>query len=238
MIIFVKLLLAHLIGDFMLQSKSWIEDKTKNKGKSIKLYLHVLIHGVLVMMLFFDLSYWPLALGVTVTHFLIDWAKLSLQKPSNKTFWFVFDQLLHVLVIIILTVIWIYPEMSWLDYLQSLEFWAYLTALVFLVFAASIIMNVLLYKWSSQIIDGKDQSLSNAGKYIGILERILVFVFIITDHWEAVGFLITAKSVFRFGDLKESKDRKLTEYILIGTLLSFGFAILTSLAFQYLTRFF
>ena len=31
------------------------------------------------------------------------------------------------------------------------------------------------------------------------------------------------------GDLKESKDRKLTEYILIGTLLSFGIAILTAI---------
>jgi hypothetical protein len=238
MIIFVKLLLAHLIGDFMLQSKSWIEDKNKYKGKSTKLYLHVLIHGALVMLLFFDLSYWPLALGIMILHFLIDWAKLSFQKPTDKTFWFVFDQFLHVLVIVILTLIWIYPEMSWLNSLQSLQFWAYLTALVFLIFAVSIIMNVLLYKWSSQIIDEENQSLSDAGKYIGILERILVFVFIITDHWEAVGFLITAKSVFRFGDLKESKDRKLTEYILIGTLLSFGFAILTSLAFQYLTRFF
>ena len=238
MIIFVKLLLAHLIGDFMLQSKSWIEDKQKNKGTSSKLYLHVLIHGALVMLLFFDLSYWPLALGITLTHFLIDWAKLSFQKPSNKTFWFVIDQVLHLLVIGILTVIWIYPDLSWFEYLQSLQFWSYLTALVFLVFAVSIIMNVLLYKWSSEIIDGENQSLANAGKFIGILERILVFVFIITDHWEAVGFLITAKSVFRFGDLKESKDRKLTEYILIGTLLSFGFAILTSLGFQYLTRFF
>lgn len=238
MIIFVKLLLAHLIGDFMLQSKSWIEDKNKNKGKSTKLYLHVLIHGALVMLLFFDLSYWPLALGIMIPHFLIDWAKLSFQKPTNKTFWFVFDQFLHVLVIVICTLIWIYPDTSWFEYLQSLQFWSYLAALVFLVFAVSIIMNVLLYQWSSQIMDGEGQSLPNAGKYIGILERILVFVFIITDHWEAVGFLITAKSVFRFGDLKESKDRKLTEYILIGTLLSFGFAILTSLGFQYLTRFF
>jgi hypothetical protein len=238
MIILIKLLLAHLVGDFVLQPRSWIEDKTKNKGTSSKLYLHVLIQGALVMLLFFDLSYWPMALGITLTHFLIDWAKLYFQQPTNKTFWFVFDQLLHLLVIVTLTLIWIYPDTSWLDYLQSIRFWSYLTALVFLIFAVSIIMNVLLYKWSSQIIDGEDQSLPNAGKYIGILERLLVFVFIITDHWEAVGFLITAKSVFRFGDLKESKDRKLTEYILIGTLLSFGFAILTSLAFQYLTRFF
>lgn len=238
MILFIKLLLAHLIGDFLLQSKSWIEDKTKKKGKSSKLYLHVLIHGVLVMLLLFDIKYWPLALGVVVTHFIIDWSKLYFQKPTNKTFWFILDQFLHLLVIVVLTLIWIYPDTLWLDFLHSLKFWSYLTVLVFLVFAVSIIMNVLLYRWSSQIMEGEDQSLPNAGKYIGILERLLVFVFIITDHWEAVGFLITAKSVFRFGDLKESKDRKLTEYILIGTLLSFGFAILTSLAFLYLNRFF
>jgi len=42
--------------------------------------------------------------------------------------------------------------------------------------------------------------------------------------------LIAAKSVFRFGDLRESKNRKLTEYILIGTLLSFGIAIATGMA--------
>ena len=54
------------------------------------------------------------------------------------------------------------------------------------------------------------------------------------NHWEAVGFLITAKSVFRFGDLKESKHRKLTEYILIGTLISFGIAIITGITFQIL----
>lgn len=222
----------------MLQPKSWIEDKTINKGTSTKLYLHVLIHAALVMLLFFDLRYWPLVLGIMITHFLIDWAKLSFQKPTNKTFWFVLDQFVHLTVIVVLTIIWINPDTSWLAYLQSIRFWSYLTALVFLIFAVSIIMNVLLYKWSKQIMDGEDESLPNAGKYIGILERLLVFVFIITDHWEAVGFLITAKSVFRFGDLKESKDRKLTEYILIGTLLSFGFAILTSLAFQYLTKFF
>jgi hypothetical protein len=35
--------------------------------------------------------------------------------------------------------------------------------------------------------------------------------------------------VFRFGDLKEAADMKLTEYVLIGTLLSFGIATATAL---------
>lgn len=70
--------------------------------------------------------------------------------------------------------------------------------------------------------------------YIGIIERILVFVFIVTNHWEAIGFLLAAKSVFRFGDLKRAKDRRLTEYILVGTLLSFGLAILSGMTTLYL----
>jgi hypothetical protein len=71
--------------------------------------------------------------------------------------------------------------------------------------------------------------LPNAGKYIGILERLLVFTFVVLGHWEAIGFLVAAKSVFRFGDLKESGNRKLTEYILIGTLLSFGIAVVAGI---------
>jgi hypothetical protein len=79
--------------------------------------------------------------------------------------------------------------------------------------------------WSVALHDSNEASLNNAGKYIGMLERIFVFTFVVTGNWEGIGFLLAAKSVFRFGDLKESKDRKLTEYILIGTLLSFGIAI-------------
>lgn len=89
-------------------------------------------------------------------------------------------------------------------------------------------------KWDIEKLTTGNESLKDAGRYIGMLERMLVFVFIITNHWEAVGFLITAKSVFRFGDLKESKHRKLTEYILIGTLISFGIAILTGILYLYI----
>ena len=68
-------------------------------------------------------------------------------------------------------------------------------------------------------------SLESAGKLIGMLERVLVFVFIYMGRWEGVGFLLAAKSVFRFGVLKDAHSMKLTEYVLIGTLLSFGIAI-------------
>ena len=37
--------------------------------------------------------------------------------------------------------------------------------------------------------------------------------------------ILAGDAIFRFGDLKEAKDRKLTELVLIGTLLSFSSAI-------------
>ena len=44
MLIFIKLFLAHLIGDFILQSNKWVVDKELNKLKSKYLYFHVIIH--------------------------------------------------------------------------------------------------------------------------------------------------------------------------------------------------
>ena len=88
-------------------------------------------------------------------------------------------------------------------------------------------------KWSLEE-DNSEDSLESAGKYIGILERL--FVFILLNQWSAIGLLIAAKSVFRFGDLSRAKDRKLTEYILIGTLISFGLAIFIGPVYQYLIK--
>jgi len=90
---------------------------------------------------------------------------------------------------------------------------------------SSIIMRVLLQNWDKDIDKENNKSLQSAGKFIGILERLLVFTFVILNQWSAIGLLIAAKSAFRFGDLSEAKNRKLTEYMLIGTLLSFGLAM-------------
>lgn len=215
-----------MLGDFVLQPKSWVKEKEKKKAKSLKLYLHFLIHGLLILLVFWNLQYWLLALSVMLIHGLIDIAKLYFQKKNNKTSWFVIDQALHLISIFILWLVWTDTNLEISLWLESTSLWIYVTALLFLTSVSGILIQVLLTKWSTSINDGKNQSLDNAGKYIGILERLFVFTFVILGRWEAIGFLLAAKSVFRFGDLKESKDRKLTEYILIGTLLSFGIAIL------------
>ncbi|OWK74141.1 hypothetical protein CBW16_01620 [Flavobacteriaceae bacterium JJC] len=228
--IFIPLILAHLLGDFLLQPNSWVADKERKKAGSIYLYLHVLVHTVLSFVFLWDLNLWWIALIIGVTHFLIDWIKLSFQNHKTKRSWFFVDQLLHVAVISILSVIY-FPYFRWEDFFNP-ENLKLLTAVVFLTVPSSILIKTLISIWTPVTVEHsklQTESLVNAGKYIGILERLLVFVFIVVNHWEGVGFMIAAKSVFRFSDLAEAKQRKLTEYVLIGTLLSFGIAVVTGI---------
>lgn len=236
MLILIKLILAHLIGDFLLQPTSWVKEKERRKAAFPKLYLHVLIHGLLAMILLWDYSLWPIALILTIVHLLIDLIKLYAQKPKTKPAWFIADQAMHLVSILVIWSVFTSVSVDFRPILQNPQILSLITLVFFLTQPASLILSSLLKKWADSIPSQPDQSLQDAGKYIGILERLFVFSFIVTGHWEAVGFLLAAKSVFRFGDLRKSKERKLTEYILIGTLLSFGTAMLSGLIFLSITN--
>ncbi len=231
MILLTKLFLAHLIGDFMLQPYRWVVHKEAHKAKSKYLYLHILVHFVVTMLLLWDLAYWKMVLIIVVSHYFIDLTKLyTAPFFKNKSIPFFIDQFLHVLVLYACSYYGgvMLQTANWFQHLD----WGLVTAIVFVSFPAAIIMGKLLEGMSAQI-EFDHKSLSNAGKYIGILERLFVLLFIILGRWEAIGLLITAKSVFRFNDLKEGNSRKLTEYILIGTLLSFGLAMVTGLVYMF-----
>ncbi|MFH6943246.1 DUF3307 domain-containing protein [Flavobacterium sp. FlaQc-50] len=231
MLLFIKLLLAHLLGDFIGQPNSWVANKEAKKHKSIYLYLHILLHGVLTAILVGEIQFIPYAVFITISHGIIDLIKLHFQKNKTKRTWFIVDQILHVLVLI--GVVFLYQDksidISWFGN----QFWILITGILLVTKPTSIFIKIIISIWSPESSNAhSDNSLAKAGNYIGILERLFVFCFILTGHFEAIGFLLAAKSVFRFGDLKEAKDRKLTEYVLIGTLLSFGTAILTGLIAQ------
>ncbi|MFZ4377557.1 MAG: DUF3307 domain-containing protein, partial [Saprospiraceae bacterium] len=199
--------------------------KEIHKAKSFKLYIHILIHGLLVLLVLWDFNYWLLALLLMISHGIIDTIKLYAQQEKNKSLWFLIDQALHIISILVIWGLFFKPKINLNALVEDTEIWIYAAAILFITVVSGIVMMVLMSTWSKALNDSNEESLNNAGKYIGMLERIFVFTFVVTENWEGIGFLLAAKSVFRFGDLKESKDRKLTEYILIGTLLSFGIAI-------------
>lgn len=231
----LKLLLAHLIGDFLLQPKKWVLNKEKRKFKSPYLYLHIGVHFLLLLLIFgFQKQYiWDFVI-ICTSHYVIDLIKLTLKGKVNDILLFVVDQLAH-LAVLLLVIKCYFPINTTFEQFFTEHTLLLITAVLVVTIAASILMKYLMAAFQFEE-DKKCDSLKNAGQYIGILERLFVFGFIILGQWQVIGFLLATKSVFRFGDLSRSKDRKLTEYILIGTLLSFGIAIAVGLTYLALAK--
>jgi len=236
LIILLQLLLAHILTDFVFQSKSWIEHKRKHKGKSYKLILHALLAGFLTYLFLQTANWWYVALFISLTHYFIDWWKI-LQKTDNLKY-FLLDQLFHLIVLII---VWLYLIQGFeklipflLDLLNSPEILAVIAAYLIVIFPAGFLIGKGTKRWQDEIeATNLNNSLEAAGRFIGIFERILVLTFILTDNFAAIGFLIAAKSILRFGDKTDTGARKQTEYVLIGTLMSFAITILLGLLVYY-----
>ena len=231
-ILFIKLILAHFIGDFLLQPQKWVTHKESKKHKSKYLYYHILVHiAALLVVLQFNFEYWLAFVSIILSHYIIDLIKLRLKTKSNGRLLFGLDQLAHLIVIAIVVSIYQPYELN-INSLYNPKFLLFITALLGVTVVSSIIMKTVISKWYFKE-NNSNLSLENAGAFIGILERLFVFALIITQHWEGIGFIIAAKSVLRFSDLSKAKDRKLTEYILIGTLLSFGLAVIFGVTYEY-----
>lgn len=233
-ILFSKLLVAHLIGDFILLRENDEKEKVKSLWKSQRLLFHGIIHFVLALIAISDINFWWLALAIAISHYLVEIAIKTLLQ--NRPQWaFITDQLIHLSLLGIVAATIIYPSIT-ID-LSSVQLpWTMIAGVVAVTFPAAKFIEVFLSQWPPTKSAEKIKGLVNAGLWIGILERILIYIFIVTGHWEGIGFLLAAKSVFRFGDLTNSKDISLTEYIMVGTFLSFCLAIGAGLITNYFLK--
>jgi hypothetical protein len=230
--ILLQLLLAHIFTDFLLQPKSWIAHKRKFKARSYILIIHSLIAGILTLLFLQDLGLWYIALTISITHYLIDSWKLIKNRDDLK--FFLLDQLFHLIVILL---VWLYlidgfpaviPGIE--EIINSPAILAIVAAYLLIIFPAGYLIGKATQRWQEEIeLIDQNSSLKEAGRYIGIFERILVLTFILTQNFSAIGFLIAAKSILRFSDKSGSGARKQTEYVLIGTLMSFAITILLGL---------
>lgn len=223
-----KLILSHLISDFILQPKSWVDDRTVKHFASGKLYLHGLVTGMLAWIMI-GWQYWLVAIVILLTHTLIDGWK-SYQKPTVK--YFLIDQLLHLLIIF---GCWYVSFIKWQQIADALHlvnhqpaFWKTITAFIFLTTPTGILIGQFTSRWRNKIADA--ESLANAGKWIGIIERMIILIFVIHGQYSAIGLLVAAKGIIRFNERDRPEIK--TEYLVVGTLMSIGFAILTGIMIQ------
>ena len=97
----IRLIIAHLIGDFFLQPNAWVKDKERRKLKSAKLYLHVMIHVALIFVIFLSFDVWKAALTIGIIHLIIDALKSIFQTNKNARILFFADQVLHFSLIVV-----------------------------------------------------------------------------------------------------------------------------------------
>lgn len=232
-IILIKLLCAHLCSDFILQTDRINNGKRKSGIKGLNyLLLHSAIHACMAYVLVADWSCWLVPLVIFASHFIIDLIKSKYNKDSLSTF--LADQFLHIAIIGIL---WfsLYGDGSVFSYIEnhcSENIWLIIMAYILMLRPSSILLGLFLNKWTP--VPSNTQSLPNAGQWIGYIERIMILTFVLVGSFEGVGFLLAAKSVFRFGELNKAEEIRTTEYVLIGTFSSFTIAILTGIAIKYL----
>ena len=240
LLLLVKLVLAHCLSDFALQPASWVAERNEKKYRSKYLYLHAIITGLVVQAL---MQNWLLTAIIFITHLLIDLGKAYV-KPTTRNF--LLDQFLHLAIIAFAWLFVVDGRLNVNSLLNNYPVMVLLTGYFMVTYPFGIVIKVCTQRWrkpgntlnpenieTETLTDAEWNDLQEAGRWIGMIERLLIVTFVLFDHYDAIGLLIAGKTIIRF---KESDKRK-SEYFLFGTLLSIALSIFVGLAIKMLVRF-
>lgn len=245
----ITLLITHILGDFYFQSPRMANNK---KERLSWVLIHTFIYAIsaFVILIFImpGLNFKYL-LGFVVGHAVIDLTKYlfcnckymkKISFAKNEQNIFIVDQILHILVILVLTYlikedspdslynVYLKEILNCFDVSGALVLNWMIKILLIHKPANIFIANVLLqYRPNQKGSQGLADK--NAGRFIGTLERIIMVVLMSINQYSAVGLVLTAKSIARYD--KISKDQEFAEYYLLGTLLSTLWAVGVSILF-------
>lgn len=216
------LLLAHVLADFVFQTR-WI---VQNKRRPSVLLLHGAIVLALMQAALGRVDAWEL-LALALLHMAIDGVKARLAMPGLGAF--LADQGAHLAALVALAALrpdlWaggVWAGLAWLPGLMTA-----LAGAIIATRAGGFAVGLLMRPWAG---DDLPKGLTNGGTLIGLLERGLIFLLVMVGQPAGVGFLVAAKSVLRFETT--SRDQRAGEYVIIGTLASFGWALVAAYATQ------
>ena len=249
-----NLIIVHIVCDFYLQTTTMCRNKVNRSIKGYALWVHVAIIGLLTWVVVWDINGWWLTLLYIILHFLVDWLKSFLElrynvyiiKKNDNTitdgvnrrydlYFFIADQLAHIIFIILLSYIWYNANDNWTQFewvqqiIQNhpLKVYTVVALLIILKPTNILILQILRYcKLDNNTNCGNEESF-HAGALIGYTERILMTIFVILSQYEALGFLIAAKTILRFNEASSGNTK--SEYVLTGTLLSLVFSLIIGL---------
>ena len=213
---FAALLFAHTLADFAFQT-NWM---VQNKRQLTPMLAHIAV--VLATAIASTGTLHPAIVVLAALHMAIDAVKTA--YFPNRLRPFLVDQAAHLASLIAIAALqpalWsqgLWAPFHWLPGIMAL-----LAGFLLVTQAGGYAVGMLMQPWAGSAPEG----LPSGGRVIGTLERGLIYLLILTGQAAGIGFLIAAKSVLRFGAVKD--EGKLSEYVIIGTLASFAWAIVVS----------
>lgn len=229
----IRLLIAHLLADFVFQTKKMVENKQWFSK-------YMLLHIVIVYITTAVFSGWWLLSGlIAIVHYITDGIKITFKNKGKikDSYLFIADQKIHFLVLLIV----------WAAYFSLFRNLYELVLIPFTDYKWSLILLGYLFMTSplgfliglatrklQQLGDNPEGKSDRNGFWIGVSERIIIFTFMLLEEYGAIGFLIAGKSIIRFSTKNEDKK---SEYVLLGTMLSYGVAIVTGIVIRWLLLF-
>jgi hypothetical protein len=225
------LVFAHMLADFALQTDGMVRSKRKPQV----LLTHVTIVAAVSWAALGFAPAWPLLALIALSHLAIDAIKLNWGNEGFRAF--ALDQAAHLAAIALGTVLfpgayaaglWAAPATAPLPGIAQLpQAMALVAGLVATVWAGGYAVGALM---TNVQMPEKPESLPRGGRLIGKLERLLILILVLAGEAGGIGFLIAAKSILRFNELAGEADRHVSEYVIIGTLASFAWALATGYA--------
>jgi hypothetical protein len=226
---FVAILTAHLLGYLIFQAE-WL---VKRQRRIWPLVLHAAIVAAMSYLLL-GAFHWQILLVVFVMHLIMGANKAHF--PANSLACSL--ACLFIPLVLLLGLACYFPDAAkggwWIASLKpELSGWysqalTIVSGIILCVPVGGNLIATLVSRFADELRDNDIAGLKRGGQYIGWLERILVMLLLLLDQPNGIGFLIAAKSILRFGEIKDPSQRKVAEYIIIGTFLSFGWALLIS----------
>lgn len=232
MFLFLKLVLAHLIADFILQFEELYQLKVRSFLGQL---FHVLIQGLVALVLLFpylnEPVIWAFVAGLVAVHLIQDLIKYSLTRkmPAHTFAYFMIDQACHILATAAILFFPIsrevrgLPDLPFLDALYRNNVWTIgLIFFITLTFAGSYILNA----FSKSYLKGHAPRylISSPEMVHAIVERSLVAGILLFSASPWMTLLAPCVGVLRL-PFKPLRDLK-------GFLMSMIYAITVTLLFK------
>jgi len=235
---FILLLLAHVIGDFYMQTGSMSKKKDSSMRWVIVHSLFYWLSTLLILSPVISMNIFVIGTIAAAAHAIIDILKyLYIKRARNRKeitagkdrSIFFADQILHILCLVFIAYFAVLQNIplhinsaviGFFDIIKidAFAFVNWTAALLIIHKPANIFISRILNMYKPENKDDTGKKDSNAGRFIGTIERIIILIFLSIGQYAAIGLVLTAKSIARYDKIAKEKD--FAEYYLIGTLIS------------------